>query len=92
MFQSSISKPSLETSLVIPKERMVTLRLAGLAVSGCKGSEAQHTLFCREISFVASYAHMGEGGDSQKVTSDDEGEGGGSGYPPKMMTSFMNSP
>ena len=30
-------------------------------------------LFCREISFVASYAHMG--GGSQKVTSDDEGEG-----------------
>ena len=28
---------------------------------------------------------------SQKVTSDDEGEGG-SRYPPKMMTSFMNSP
>ena len=52
----------------------MTLRLAGLAVSGCKGSEAQHTLFCREISFVASYAHMG--GGSQKVTSDDEGEGG----------------
>ena len=26
------------------------------------------------------------------MTSDDEGEGGGSGYPPKMMTSFLNSP
>ena len=24
-------------------------------------SGAQHTLFCREISFVASYAHMGRG-------------------------------
>ena len=52
----------------------------------------QHTLFCREISFVTSYAHM-RGGGSQKVTSDDEGEGGGgSGYPPKKMTSFVNSP
>ena len=41
---------------------------------------------CRE-----SRAQEG-GGGSQKVTSDDEGEGGGSGYPLKMMTSFMNSP
>ena len=32
------------------------------------------------------------GGGSQKVTNDDEGEGGGSRYPPKLMTSFMNSP
>ena len=72
MFQSSIIKPSLEIYLVIPKERIVTLRLVGLAVPGCKGSEAQHTLFCREISFVASYAHMG-GGGRQKVTND-EGE------------------
>ena len=30
-------------------------------------------------------------GGSQKVTNDDEGEGG-SRYPPNMMTSFMNSP
>ena len=37
----------------------------------------QHTLFCREISYVASYARD---------------EGGGSRYPPKMMTSFMNIP
>ena len=40
--------------------------------------------FCRELR-----AH-GRGG-SQKVTNDDEGEGG-SRYPPKVMTSFMNSP
>ena len=53
-------------------------------------SKVQHTLFCREISYVASYA-SGEGGGSQNVTKDDEGWGG-SGYPPKMMTSFMNSP
>ena len=53
-------------------------------------SKVQHTLFCREISYVASYAR-GEGGGSQKVTNDDEGEGG-SRYPPKMMTLFMNSP
>ena len=26
------------------------------------------------------------------MTNDDEGEGGGSAYPPKMMTSFVNSP
>ena len=30
-------------------------------------------------------------GGSQKVTNDDEGEGGGSQYPPKMMMSFMKS-
>ena len=34
----------------------------------------QHTLVCREISKVASYARV-EGG-SQNVTNDDEGEGG----------------
>ena len=31
-------------------------------------------MFCREISFVASYARD-EGGGSQKVTNDDEGGG-----------------
>ena len=51
-------------------------------------SKVQHTLFCREISYVASYARSG--GGSQKVTNDDEGEGG-SRYPPKMMMSFMKS-
>ena len=54
-------------------------------------SGTQHTVFCREISFVVSSA-CDEGGGSQKVTNDDEGEGGGSRYPPKLMTSFMNSP
>ena len=33
-------------------------------------------VFCREISFVASSARD-EGGGSQKVTNDDEGEVGG---------------
>ena len=46
--------------------------------------------------FVAKWARSRVartwGGGSQKVTSDDEGEGGGSGYPLKMMMSFMNSP
>ena len=37
-------------------------------------SKVQHTLFCREISYVASYARNERGG-SQKVTNDDEGEG-----------------
>ena len=45
--------------------------------------------FWGEISFVASYTQMERG--SQKVTSDDEGEGG-SGYPQKMVMSIMNSP
>ena len=36
----------------------------------------QHTLFCPESRFVASYTRD-EGGGSQKVTNDDEGEGGG---------------
>ena len=31
-------------------------------------------------------------GGSQKVTNDDKGQGGGARYPPKLMTSFMNSP
>ena len=44
-------------------------------------SGTQHTLFCREISFVASYTRD-EGGGSQKVTNDDEGEGGVT-IPPK---------
>ena len=38
-------------------------------------SGTQHTLFCRESRFVASYTRD-EGGGSQKVTNDDEGEGG----------------
>ena len=42
-------------------------------------SKVQHTLFCREINYVASYVRH-EGG-SQKVTNDDEG--GGVTIPPK---------
>ena len=43
-------------------------------------SKVQHTLFCREISYVASYAR--DEGGSQKVTNDDKGEGGVT-IPPK---------
>ena len=81
--------------MVTTKEGIVTLRVAGLAVPGCKGLSTMvrrptyavlsRNQFCRELR-----AH-GRGG-RQKVTSDDEGEGGGARYPPKMMTSFMNSP
>ena len=93
IFQSSFIKPSLEMCLVTIKEGKVTLRVAGLAFPGCKGLSTMvrsptyavlsRNQFCRELR-----AH-GRGG-SQKVTSDDEGEG--SRYPPKMMTPFMNSP
>ena len=56
----------LEICLVTPKEGIVTLGVAGLAVKGIQlWSGGQHTLFCREISFVASYAHM-EGGVAKK--------------------------
>ena len=37
IFQSSFIKPSLEICLVTPKEGIVTLRVAGLAVPGCEG-------------------------------------------------------
>ena len=37
IFQSPSIKPSLEICLVIPKEGIVTLRGAGLAVPSCKG-------------------------------------------------------
>ena len=57
----------------------MTLRVAGLTVPGCKGTSAvvrnttyavlSRNQFCRELR-----AHGG--GGSQKVTSDDEGEGG----------------
>ena len=70
--------------MVIPKERIVTL-LAGWAVSGCIGPSTMvrsptyavlsRNQFCCELR-----AH-GRGG-SQKVTSDDEGEGGVT-IPPK---------
>ena len=65
----------------------MTFKVAGLAVPGCEGpskqwSRVQHTLFCREISYVASYARD-EGGGSQKVTNDDEGGGGGHDTPQK---------
>ena len=35
--------------------------------------KVQHTLLCREISYVVSYTR--DEGGSQKVTNDDEGEG-----------------
>ena len=66
MFQSYIIKPSLEMSLVIPKERIVTLRVAGLAVPGCNGPSTvvrsttyavlSRNQFCRELR-----AHEGGG-------------------------------
>ena len=40
-----------------------------------KSPTCMYTLFCREISYVVSYARD-QGGGSQKVTNDDEGEGG----------------
>ena len=71
----------------------MTIRVAGLAVPGYKGlltmvrsptyAGLSRNQFCRELRALGR-------GVSQKVTSDDEGEGG-SRYPPKMMTSFMNS-
>ena len=74
---------------------IATIRVAGLAVPGCKGLSTMvrrptyavlsQNQFCRELC-----AHVR--GGSQKVTSDDEGEGGGHDTPPKMLTSFMNSP
>ena len=63
----------------------MTLRVAGLAVPGCNGPSTMassttyavlsRNQFCRELR-----AHGG--GGSQKVTSDDEGEGGVT-IPPK---------
>ena len=55
-----IIKSSLEICLVVPKERIVTLKVAELSVLDCLGLQlwlaAQHTLFCRKINFVASNA------------------------------------
>ena len=78
IFQSSFIKPSLEICLVTTKEGIVTLRVAGLAVPGCKGLSTMvksptyavlsRNQFCRELR-----AH-GRGG-SQKVTNDDKGGG-----------------
>ena len=66
MFQSYIIKPSLEMSLVIPKARIVTLRVAGMAVPGCNGPSTvvrsttyavlSRNQFCRELR-----AHNGRG-------------------------------
>ena len=57
--QSSFIKPSLEICLVSPKEGIVTLRVAGLAVSGFKGLSTMvrrptyavlsRNQFCREL-------------------------------------------
>ena len=68
------------------KEGIVTLRVAGLAVPVCKGLSTvvrrptyavlSRNQFCRKLR-----AH-GRGG-SQKVTSDDKGEGGGLATPRK---------
>ena len=58
MFQSYTIKPPLGISLVMTKEKIVTLRVQRALLLW---SAAQHTLFCREFSFVATYEHM-EGG------------------------------
>ena len=75
----------------VPKERIVTL----IVVTGCEGPSTmvrtQHTLFCRESRFVASYTRAEGGGGSQKVTNDDEGEGGGT-IPPKIDDVIYEQP
>ena len=85
-FQSSFIKPSLELCLVTPKEGIVTLRVAGLTVPGCKGLPTMvwrptYVVLSRDQFCRGLRAH-GRGG-SQKVTSDDEGEGGGEDTPQK---------
>ena len=52
----------------------------------------QPTLFCRESRFVASYTRDEGGGGSQKVTNDDEGEGGGSRYLTKIDDVIYEQP
>ena len=59
LVQSSIIKPSLEISLLIPKERIVTLRVVVLTVPGCNGPSTvfrsttyavlSRNQFCREL-------------------------------------------
>ena len=76
------------------------LRVAGLAVPGSITTSKGLSTMVRRPTYAVLlqnrfsrelHAH-GRGG-SQKVTSDDKGEGGGgANHPPKMMTSFMNSP
>ena len=47
-------------------------------------------MFCRKDSIVASYTH--KGGGSQKVTNDDEREGGGVTIPPKIDDVIYEQP
>ena len=54
-------------------------------------SGTQHTLFCRESRFVASYTRDEGGRGSQKVTNDDEGEGGVT-IPPKIDDVIYEQP
>ena len=79
---------------MIPKDGKVTLRGTGLAVpndpNATMDRNSTYAVLSRNEQCRELRAH--EGGGSQKVTSDDEGEGGGARYPPKMMTSFKNSP
>ena len=59
IFKSYFIKPSLEIRLVTPKGRIVALRMAGLAVPGCKGLSTMvrrptyavlsRNQFCREL-------------------------------------------
>ena len=69
IFQSSFIKPSLEICLVTTKEGIVTLRVAGLAVPGCKGLSTMvrsptyavlsQNEFCREMNFVRTWEEGG---------------------------------
>ena len=82
------SKP--KNTLYVPKERIVTL----IAATGCEGPSTMvrnptyavlsWNQFCREL-------HARLGGVAKKWRMMTRGRGG-SRYPPKLMTSFMNSP
>ena len=72
----------------------MSFKVAGLAVPGCEenfsyGQESNIRYIVAKS--VMSRVTRAMRGGSQKVTNDDKGEGG-SRYPPKMMTLFMNSP
>ena len=65
IFQLSFIKPSLEICLVTPKEGIVTLRVAGLAVPGCKWLSTMvrrptYAVLSRN-QFCRKYAHLGGG-------------------------------
>ena len=74
----------------------MTLRVAGVAVPDCKGLSTMdrrptYMLFCREISFAASYAHMG-GGVTKKWRAMTRGRGGGHDTPQKWWRHLWTAP